>query len=69
MTNGLDHHYDLDESTFIFRGIRRDFNFLFTFFDENFLSKQNSPRWLAVFCGIPSVAILFANVPQKGRQA
>ena len=30
------------------------------FFDENSLSKQNSPRWDAAFCGVISGAILFA---------
>ena len=54
MTDGL--HYHLDESTLIFRGIRSDF-------DEISLSKQNSPRWDAAFCGVTSWAILFAYVP------
>ena len=31
MMNGLSHHYHLDESTFIFRGVRNDFNFLSDF--------------------------------------
>ena len=31
--------------------------------------KQNSPRWDAAFCGVTSGAILFAYVPQRGRQA
>ena len=33
------------------------------FFDEIPLSKQNSPRWDAAFCGVTSGAILFAYVP------
>ena len=36
---------------------------LLSFFDENKLSKQNSPRWDAAFCGVTSGAILFAFVP------
>ena len=44
------------------------FNFI-SFYDEISLRKQNSPRWDAEFCGISSGAILFAYVPQKGRQA
>ena len=36
MTNGLSHHYHLGESTFIFRGVRRDFYFLSNF-SMNFL--------------------------------
>ena len=31
VTNGLSHIYHLDDSTFIFRGTRRDFSFLFNF--------------------------------------
>ena len=31
------------------------------------MSKQNSPRWDAAFCGDTSGAILFANVPLKLR--
>ena len=58
VTNGLSHSYHLDESTFIFRGIRSKFSS-----DENHLSKQNSPRWDAAFCGVTSGAILFAYVP------
>ena len=29
--NGFSHHYQLDESTFIFRGVRSDFYFLSDF--------------------------------------
>ena len=39
------------------------------FFDENSLSKQNSTRWDAAFCGVTFGAILFAYVLYKGRQA
>ena len=31
LTNGFFHHYQLDESTFIFRGVKSDFQFLFHF--------------------------------------
>ena len=44
------------------------FNF-YPIFDEFSLSKQNSPRSDAAFCGVTSGAMLFAYVPQKGRQA
>ena len=64
LTNGFSHH--LGESTINFRGIRSDF---IQFFDENSLSKRNSPRWDAAFCGITSGAMLFAYVPLKGCQA
>ena len=69
MTNGFSYHYHLDESTFIFRGVMCDFYFFFSFLDEISLCKQNSPRWEAAFCGVTSGAMLFAYVPQKGRQA
>ena len=62
MTNGFSHHYHLDESTVIIRDIMSDFEF-YSFFDEIPLSKQNSPRWDAAFCGVTSGAILFAYVP------
>ena len=68
LTNGSSHHYHLGESTFVFRGFRCDFTCLSFYFDEISLSKQNSPRWDASFCGVTSGAILFAYVPQKGRQ-
>ena len=64
MTNGLSHPYHLDESIFIFRGFRSIFFFHFYFIsDENEISKQNSPRWDAAFCGVTSGAIRFAYVP------
>ena len=65
LTNGFSHHYRLDESTFIFRGVMSDFFFLFfiSFIVEFPPSKQNSPRWDAAFCGVTSGAILFAYVP------
>ena len=70
LTNGFSHHYLLGESTVIFRGTMSEFpydihcNFQFSYivFDENPLSKQNSHRWDAAFCGVTSVAILFGYV-------
>ena len=38
------------------------FHVQFHFFDENHICKQNSSRWDAAFCGVPSGAILFAYV-------
>ena len=63
LTNGFSHRYQLDESTFIFRGVGSDFYFFIQFSDEIPLSKQDSPRWDAAFCGVTSGAILFAYVP------
>ena len=57
LTNGFSHCYQLGESTFIFGGVRSDFLFFISFFDEISL------------CSVTSGAILFAYVPQKGRQA
>ena len=62
LTNGFSHHYQLDESTFIVRGVRSDFLFFISFFDEISLCKQNRSRWDAAFCGVPSGAMLFAYV-------
>ena len=45
VTNGLSHHYHLDESTFNFRGSRS----VFSFFVESHVSKQNSPRCDAAY--------------------
>ena len=59
VTNGFSHPYHLDQSTFVLRGFRSNFSF----FDENLVSKQNSPRWDAAFCGVISGAILFGYVP------
>ena len=71
MTNGLARHYHLCESTFILGGIRPGVVLFFIhFFKELSLIKQNRlPRWDSAFCGVTSGPILFANVPQKGRQA
>ena len=35
------------------------------FFDENSLSKQNSPRWDAKFCGVTSGPIIVCICPTK----
>ena len=61
--NGLSDSYHLDESTFNFRDIGSKFPFLFFLFGENYVSKQNSPRLDAAFCGVTSGAILFVYVP------
>ena len=56
VTNGFSHPYHLDESTFIFRGVWSNFLILFSFFDENPVSKQKTPRCdstishLGLFC-------------------
>ena len=63
MMNVLALHYQLEESTAIFRDIRSDFDFFFPFFGEILLSKQNSPRWDTAFYDVTSEAILFAYVP------
>ena len=66
VTNGLSHSYHFDESTFIFKGHQEYFIFIFiSFFDDNQVIKQNSPRWDAAFCGVTctSGAILFAYIP------
>ena len=73
LTNVSSYHYQLGESTFIFRGVRSELNFFNLIFSIKFLCKflckQDSPRWDAAFCGVTSGAMLFVYVPQKGRQA
>ena len=55
VTNGISHRYHLDESIFIFGGIKSNFSYLFHFSNEIPVSKLNSPRWdaashLGIFC-------------------
>ena len=73
LTNGFFNHYQLDEPTFIFRGVRSDFYlfiYLFiSFFDEIPPIKQNRPRWDAALCGVTSGAILFAYSSQNDHKA
>ena len=49
VTNGLSHPYNLDKSIFILGASGVIFQFI-PHFDENRVSKQNSPRWNAAFC-------------------
>ena len=48
LTNGFSHHYQLDESTFISRGVRSDFQFLSHFFmkflQANRIAPDGTPR-------------------------
>ena len=58
LTNGLSHHYYLDESTFILRGFRWDFDFLFHFSVKFLQANRIAPDWtpgsaashLGLFC-------------------
>ena len=59
MSSGLSHPYQLSGSTFVFRGFRSNFSFLFHFFDENHVSKQNSPSWDAASFFVASHLRLF----------
>ena len=63
VTNGFSHPDQLDESIFILGVLGVYYSFLFHFFDEIPVRKQNSPRYDAAFCGVTSGAILFANAP------
>ena len=55
-TNGLSHPYQMDESTFIFRGIRNDFSFLFHFSMKimlaNRIAPYGTPRFAASRLGL-----------------
>ena len=61
VTNELSLCYHFDESTFIYRGFGCDLKNFAKFFNK-YLSKQNSPRCDASFCGVTSGAILFAYI-------
>ena len=56
MTNGLSHLYHLDESTFIVRGIRSNFSFLFHFsmkiMSANRIAPDGTPRLAATHLGL-----------------
>ena len=43
LTNGFSHYYHLGESTFIFRGIRSDFQFLNKFLMKILLANRIAP--------------------------
>ena len=59
--NGFSHHYQLDESTFVFSGVRCDFYFLSHFSMKFLCANRIAPD--GTFCGVTSGAILFAYVP------
>ena len=61
LTNGHSNAYHLDESK-LFLGITRVVSLFFSFFNEFPVSKQDSPRWDAVFAA-SHVGILFVYVP------
>ena len=56
MTNGLSHHYQIGESTFIFRGVRNDFSFLFHFLMKfllaNGIAPDGTPRFAVSHLGL-----------------
>ena len=56
LTNGFSHHYQLDESTFIFKGVRSDFYFLshfsMKFLCANRIAPDGSPRSAASHLGL-----------------
>ena len=56
VTNGISHPYHLDESTFIHRGIRSDFSFLFHFSMKikiaNRIAPDGTPRFAASHLGL-----------------
>ena len=56
LTNGFSHHYQLDESTFIFRGVRSDFYFLshfsMKFLCANRIAPDGTPQNAASHLGL-----------------
>ena len=56
LTNGFSHHYQLGESTFIFRGVKSDFYFKsyfsMTFLCANRIAPDGTPRSAASHLGL-----------------
>ena len=56
LTNGFSHHYQLSESTFIFRGVRSNFYFLshfsMKFLCANRIAPVGTPRSVASHLGL-----------------
>ena len=56
LTNGFSHHYQLDESIFIFRGVRSDFQILFNFsmkiLQVNRIAPDGTPHSAASHLGL-----------------
>ena len=56
LTNGFSHHYQLGESTFIFRGVRSDFyilsDFSMKFLCANRIAPDGTPRSAASHLGL-----------------
>ena len=56
LTNGFSHHYQLDEFTFIFRGVRSDYYFLshfsMKFLCANRIAPDGTPRTAASHLGL-----------------
>ena len=70
VTNGLSYLYHSDESTFIFRGIRINFSFLFHFFNMKIMqSNRIAPDGTSRFAASLVGPICLRYVPKKGRQA
>ena len=54
LMNGFSHHYHLDESTFIFRGVRSDFSLIFSmkFLCAKRIALDGTPRSAASHLGL-----------------
>ena len=71
MMNGFSHHYQLDESTFIFRGVRSDFYFL-SHFSMKFLcakriAPDGPPRFAASHRGLVKMRICLFHACMIGN--
>ena len=66
--NGLSHPYCWMSPLSFLGASVVVFLIFISFLDENLVSKQNSPRWAATFCGVTSGANLFTHIPSKGCQ-
>ena len=67
LTNGFSHHYHLDESIFIFRGVTSDFYFLSHFtmklFCANRIAPDGTPRSAASHLGLCCLPMSHKKTP------
>ena len=57
LTNEFSHHYQLDESTFIFRGVRCDFYFFYLILCANRIAPDGTLRSAASHLGLSCLPV------------
>ena len=61
VTNGLSHPYHLDESTFIFRGIRSNFAFLLAHLSQRLIGELIGYPWFGVVVHPSTISNVFSE--------